>query len=148
MLLIKKIVNILEDNRKLLSQYLYMGLLKRIGTVILLLFITFIIYNTCITLGVDYMFMMPFILWIVAISIFILVLPLKTTLLFGLSPLNVIKKSLNPDYDNPAIIKNKNKIFSTNLFRKSKKNEIVENNNTSLKDKWNEKYGTDPSRYN
>lgn len=115
-----------------------MGLLKRIGTVILLLFITFIIYNTCITLGVDYMFMMPFIIWIVAISIFILVLPLKTSLLFGLSPLNVIKKSLNPDYDNPAIIKNK----------KYKKNEIIENNNTYLKNKWDKNYGTDLSRYN
>ena len=125
-----------------------MGILKRIGTVLLLLFITFIIYNICNMLGVDYMFMMPFILWIVAISIFILVLPLKTSLLFGLSPLNVIKKSLNPDYDNPAIIKNKNKIFSTNLFRKSKKNENVENNNTDLKKKWDENYETDLSRYN
>lgn len=125
-----------------------MGILKRIGTVLLLLFITFIIYNTCNMLGVDYMFMMPFILWIVAISIFILVLPLKTSLLFGLSPLNVIKKSLNTDYDNPAIIKNKNKIFSTNLFRKSKKNENVENNNTDLKKKWDENYETDLSRYN
>jgi len=125
-----------------------MGILKRIGTVLLLLFITFIIYNICNMLGVDYMFMMPFILWIVAISIFILVLPLKTSLLFGLSPLNVIKKSLNTDYDNPAIIKNKNKIFSTNLFRKSKKNENVENNNTDLKKKWDENYETDLSRYN
>jgi len=66
-----------------------MGLLKRIGTVILLLFITFIIYNTCTALGVGYIFMMPFILWIVAISIFILLLPLKTSLLFGLSPSTV-----------------------------------------------------------
>lgn len=70
----------------MLSPYLYMGFLKRIGTVILLLVITFIIYNTCIALGIDYMFIMPFILWIVAISIFILLLPLKTSLLFGLSP--------------------------------------------------------------
>lgn len=124
-----------------------MGILKRIGTVLLLLFITFIIYNTCNTLGVDYMFMMPFILWIVAISIFILVLPLKTSLLFGLSPLNVIKKSLTPDYDNPAIIKNKNKRFSTSLFKNSKKNEF-DDNNTNLKKKWNENYGTDLSRYN
>ena len=124
-----------------------MGLLKRIGTVVLLLFITFVIYNTCVTLGVDYMFIMPFIIWIIAISIFILLLPLKTSLLFGLSPLNVIKKSFNPDYDNPAIIKDKNKRFSTNLFRKSKKNENVENNNTYLKNKFNENYQTDLSRY-
>jgi hypothetical protein len=123
-----------------------MGLLKRIGTVVLLLFITFVIYNTCVTLGVDYMFIMPFIIWIIAISLFILLLPLKTSLLFGLSPLNVIKKSLNPDYDNPAIIKNKNNRISTNFFRKSKKNEIVENDN--LKNKWKEKYGTDFSNYN
>ena len=122
-----------------------MGLLKRIGTVVLLLFITFVIYNTCVTLGVDYMFIMPFIIWIIAISIFILLLPLKTSLLFGLSPLNVIKKSFNPDYDNPAIIKNKNKRFSTNLFRKSKKNENVENDNNN---KWNKKYETDFSNYN
>ena len=130
---------------QIMKNFIYMGLLKRIGTVVLLLFITFVIYNTCVTLGVDYMFIMPFIIWIIAISIFILLLPLKTSLLFGLSPLNVIKKSFNPDYDNPAIIKNKNKRFSTNLFRKSKKNENVENDNNN---KWNKKYETDFSNYN
>jgi len=70
-----------------------MGLLKRIGIVVLLIFLTFVTYNTCIALGVDYIFIMPFILWIVVISIFILLLPLKTSLLFGLTPLNLIKRN-------------------------------------------------------